>query len=330
MAAENWACTACETNNSPAARSCRQCGRPASRPVQARPQTSRPAGGPDGQRQNGSRVRVGTGSPPSTPTAPASSGRPYREPPVTEPGRPEPLYEDAVSWTSSLGGPGSAPAVRPTGSGPALKYFVIAVVFCLVVALIWQAVSAANGSSGDQSVTTVPSPGSGAGSGSGPTITMDPSTVAPSSAVAETRYERQQGPGGLSIELPSRWVSGSTRVAGNLQAADPTDPDIFVRYGATPQERDSIIAYLAAGERSNPNIQSDYQRIGLQRVSYLGAVQAADWEFTFSKDGLPRHVLGRYWYRGGHMYVIYGSSSADRWDELRPALDHALRTAAIG
>lgn len=227
---------------------------------------------------------------------------------------------DAPIWTPATGG---APAT--SGGGGRATLTVLVVLAVLLVA--WFGASA---------LDRFPSSGrdgsAGTTGGTGPATGGDPDGLDggagqdPGGTPPTTRWD---APGGLSLDLPADWQEQPGPVPGNRQAAAPGDAGVFLRFGATPQPARTVGEYLKSGETSNPNIQSDYRRLRLSPVSHLGSTQAADWEFTFSRNGQLRHVLGRYWYAGGSMYVIYGSAPADRWDAVRPVLDQAIRTATV-
>lgn len=136
------------------------------------------------------------------------------------------------------------------------------------------------------------------------------------------------GPGGLTISIPAGWVVGGSPAAANQQAADPAEPDCFLRFGAATPPAVSLLAEIRTGERSNPNVRNGYRRIRLAQTTFLG-VAAVDWEFTFVKDGTTRHALGRYWRDNGLGYVVYLSTPAGRWAGVRPVFDRMADTAAV-
>ncbi len=149
-------------------------------------------------------------------------------------------------------------------------------------------------------------------------------TTAPSSA----DHYAVSGPGGLSVSIPSGWIVGGSPSAANQQASDPSDPQSFVRFGASAQPAVPLLTEIQAGERENPNVQNGYQRIQLVETYFLGQA-AVDWEFTFIKEGVTRHALGRYWRQAGLGYVIYLSTPDSRWFSLRSIFDEMADTVVI-
>jgi hypothetical protein len=78
----------------------------------------------------------------------------------------------------------------------------------------------------------------------------------------------------------------------------------------------SALQQLSAAERqfaADPSYGS-YQRVKLGNVDYRG-LDAADWEFTFTLDGVPRHVLYRGIVSGGRTYGLYLSTPENVWDK---------------
>lgn len=161
--------------------------------------------------------------------------------------------------------------------------------------------------------------------GEGSAVDPVPSSTAPPT-VADS--QTVSGPGGLSVSIPSGWVVGGSPSSVNQQASDPGNPDNFVRFGASAPLAVSLLAEIQAGERGNPNVQNGYQRIGLVETSFLGQ-DAVDWEFTFVKEGVTRHALGRYWRQTGLGYVIYLSAPDSQWFSVRSIFDGMADTVVI-
>ncbi len=164
--------------------------------------------------------------------------------------------------------------------------------------------------------------------GDEPTTAAPPTTSpnAPPAAAVDSRTVA--GPGGLSVSIPGTWVVGDPPAAANRQAADPATPQDFVRFGASPPPGVPLLTEIEAGERTNPNVRNGYRRIRLEEVAFLGGT-AVDWEFTFVKQGVTRHALGRYWRAGGFGYLIYLSTPDTEWESLRPVFDLMADTVVI-
>ena len=58
----------------------------------------------------------------------------------------------------------------------------------------------------------------------------------------------------------------------------------------------------------------DYHLIRLDSVSYPQAEQAADWEFTYLRDGILVHILSRNVLANAHhAYALYWSTPESDW-----------------
>lgn len=154
-----------------------------------------------------------------------------------------------------------------------------------------------------------------------------PSTTEPST-VSTVDSQTVSGPGGLSVSVPSGWTVGGSPAVANQQASDPNDPQIFVRFGASASPSVPLLAEIQAMERDNPNVQNGYQHIQQVETVFLGQ-SAVDWEFTFVKEGVSRHSLGRYWRQAGLTYVIYLSAPDRTWLSVRPVFDGMADTVVI-
>ena len=59
----------------------------------------------------------------------------------------------------------------------------------------------------------------------------------------------------------------------------------------------------------------DYHLIRLASVSYPQAEKAADWEFTYVRDGIPVHILNRNVLANAqHAYALYWSTPESDWN----------------
>lgn len=136
------------------------------------------------------------------------------------------------------------------------------------------------------------------------------------------------GPGGLAVSIPAGWVVGGSPAAANQQASAPGDDRTFVRFGASTPPSVPLLTEIRNGESGNPNVRNSYQRIRLGELYFLGQ-NAVDWEFTFVKDGVTRHALGRYWRQDGLGYVIYLSAPDPEWPSVRWIFDAMATSATV-
>ena len=162
---------------------------------------------------------------------------------------------------------------------------------------------------GDAPAHTAPKPGPGGVIGG--QVPPAPPTTEP--------YQRLTGPGGISVQVPATWRDGAS--AATYRQVGEADPaGAFARFGGYAPTKTSLLAEITGGERGNPKIRAGYQRISLSTTTFRDA-EAVDWQFTFVKDGVTRHVHGLYWRAGGTEYLIYLSAPDVEWPALEPVFD---------
>jgi hypothetical protein len=109
---------------------------------------------------------------------------------------------------------------------------------------------------------------------------------------------------------------------------DVREPDTtrFLRL-ITVESTAGSLGQLETAERqfAEDPAYGDYHRVRLQSVDYRG-LDAAEWEFTFTLDGVPRHVLYRGVVDGGKTYGLYLSTPQDQWEKTRPVFRAAADT----
>ncbi len=155
------------------------------------------------------------------------------------------------------------------------------------------------------------------------------SATSPTGSVTDATSEQMvTGPGGLAVSIPRDWVVGGSPAAANQQAADPSDPRSFVRFGGTTPPGVSLPAEIEAGERTNPNVQNGYQRVQLEEVTFLGS-RPSTGSSRSSRTGSPGMRSAGTGGAGGMGYVIYLSAPDARWMALRTVFDRMADTVVI-
>lgn len=135
-------------------------------------------------------------------------------------------------------------------------------------------------------------------------------------------YEKYSDPKGrFSVAVPQGWTQEQQRNAMKFQ--DPSST-VFLRMydlaGSRPRA-----AFAEAGFKASHN---DYQRLRLEDVSYRD-FDAAEWEFTYSANGVTRHVLWRGFVAGGRLYGIYLSAPEDQFEGNMEAFTTAVDTFTL-
>jgi hypothetical protein len=150
------------------------------------------------------------------------------------------------------------------------------------------------------SASVRPSASASSGSGSG------------SGSALPAGYQRYTDATGFSIGVPAGWQISHD--GHYVYIRDPSDSGIFLLIDQSDQPQPNALAdweqQAAARESSYP----DYHLIKLQSVSYPQAEQAADWEFSYNRDGIPVQILNRNVLANAtHAYALYWSAPVADW-----------------
>jgi hypothetical protein len=118
---------------------------------------------------------------------------------------------------------------------------------------------------------------------------------------------------GFSIGVPHGWLI--SHVGHYVYVRDPDNGGIFLLIDQSDSPKPDPLAdwqqQAAARESSYP----DYHLLRLEAVSYPQAEKAADWEFTYDRDGVPVHILSRNILANAHQaYALYWSTPQADWN----------------
>ncbi|MGE5829684.1 MAG: serine/threonine protein kinase, partial [Micromonosporaceae bacterium] len=130
---------------------------------------------------------------------------------------------------------------------------------------------------------------------------------------------------GFSVAVPTSWTvsrrgsivyfdepGGGGRLLG-IDQTDQPEPDPVADWQAKETYR------VARGDFP------DYQRVRLVAVDYF--VRAADWEFTYRRDGVRQHVNNRGFITSPHRaYGMWWSTPDANWNRFRPDLQLIQRS----
>ncbi|WP_030909780.1 serine/threonine-protein kinase [Streptosporangium amethystogenes] len=152
-----------------------------------------------------------------------------------------------------------------------------------------------------------------------PTATPRPSRTVPMG----WRWHRD--PMGFSVAVPKGWTfkrfPGRDRVEFRAPGASG-----FLWIESTDDPEKDPVKHWEKVERAGTadNVWPGYERIGITSLRYRG-VPAADWEFTYLKNGVRTHVLDRgFRTLADRPYAIYWESPESEWD--RSLFDDFTRT----
>jgi hypothetical protein len=170
-----------------------------------------------------------------------------------------------------------------------------------------------------------PAPHSAAGTqgtASAPTASASPSrssTPAPipsdssASSALPAGYYRFTNSTGFSIGVPTAWQI--SHVGHYVYIRDPDDAAIFLLIDQSDQPQANPLADWQQQAASRESTYPGYHLIRLQAVSYAQAEKAADWEFTYDRDGVAVQVLNRNVLANSrHAYALYWSTPVSDWN----------------
>jgi eukaryotic-like serine/threonine-protein kinase len=163
--------------------------------------------------------------------------------------------------------------------------------------------SAPTSGSPSSSATPTSTSGSGRGSGSGP--------VGP--AVIPAGYHKFLNSTGFSIAVPNGW-----RVShqGHYVYLLPPSGGEFLLIDQSDHPQPNPLEDWQQQEANRENTYAGYHRIRLESVRYPQAEKAADWEFTYYRQGVLTHVLNRNILANAHhAYALYWSTPDSQWGQ---------------
>jgi hypothetical protein len=129
----------------------------------------------------------------------------------------------------------------------------------------------------------------------------------------------------FAASIPNGWKS-DPQGTGVLDFNDPSN-DRFIRFVSNVESGGDLVGGFQAAEKQFTGAHQDYHQIVIHQVSYRG-YPAADWEFTYAKDGGTRHVLYRSFTVNSKTYGIYISAPEPLYQATLPVFNEAAKTFA--
>jgi tRNA A-37 threonylcarbamoyl transferase component Bud32 len=247
----------------------------------------------------------------SPPEPDVAAGRPEAEVAVDRPepdvvaGRPEP---EAGEGAGGLAAAGEAGRSRPAGRRRygAILAASVAVVVVAVIALA-VALSPARAPGRQQAAAIPKAPAAGqASAGSAAATPSGTSDAVPAG------YYRFTNSTGFSIGVPRGWQI--SYVGHYVYVRDPGDSAIFLLIDQSDQPQPDPLADWQQQAAARESTYPDYHLIRLAAVTYPQAEKAADWEFTYDRDGVQVQVLNRnVLANADHAYALYWSTPVSDW-----------------
>ena len=147
---------------------------------------------------------------------------------------------------------------------------------------------------------------------SSPSAAVPPATSSPS-ATLPAGYYRFTNSTGFSIGVPRGWQISHD--GHYVYIRDPANSGIFLLIDQSDQPKANALADWRQQAANRQGTYPGYHLILLQSVRYPQAEQAADWEFTYNRNGVTVQVLNRNILANArHAYALYWSTPISDWN----------------
>jgi hypothetical protein len=149
-----------------------------------------------------------------------------------------------------------------------------------------------------------------------PSAASTPSSAASGSgggsSLLPAGYYRFTNPTGFSIGVPAGWQI--SHVGHYVYIRDPADSGVFLLIDQSDHPKPDPLADWELQAANRQSTYPGYHLIRLQSVHYAQAEKAADWEFTYDRNGQAVHVLNRnVLANADHAYALYWSTPQGEW-----------------
>jgi hypothetical protein len=143
-----------------------------------------------------------------------------------------------------------------------------------------------------------------------------PPAAAPGSSGSSTLpagYYRFTNSTGFSIGVPRGWQI--SHVGHYVYIVDPVNSGIFLLIDQSDQPKPNPLADWEQQAANRQGTYPGYHLILLRAVRYTQAEKAADWEFTYDRNGVMVQVLNRNILANAqHAYALYWSTPVGDWN----------------
>ena len=126
-------------------------------------------------------------------------------------------------------------------------------------------------------------------------------------------YYRFTNSTGFSIGVPHGWQV--SHQGTYVYISDPSDGNIYLLIDQSDHPKPDPLADWEQQAANRGSTYPDYHLIRLASVNYPQAEKAADWEFTYDRNGVPVHILNRnVLANASHAYALYWSTPESDWN----------------
>jgi eukaryotic-like serine/threonine-protein kinase len=117
---------------------------------------------------------------------------------------------------------------------------------------------------------------------------------------------------GFSIAVPRGWLV--SHVGHYVYIRDPADSGVFLLIDQSDHPKPNPLADWEQQQADRASGYPGYHLIRLESVRYPQAEAAADWEFTYDRNGVLVHILNRNVLANSqHAYALYWSTPESDW-----------------
>ena len=146
-----------------------------------------------------------------------------------------------------------------------------------------------------------------------PPASASSASASSGSSTLPAGYYRFTNPTGFSIGVPRGWQI--THDGHYVYIRDPANSGIFLLIDQSDQPKPNPLADWRQQAANRQGSYPGYRLILLREVRYTQAEKAADWEFTYNRNGVTVRVLNRNILANArHAYALYWSTPVSDWD----------------
>jgi hypothetical protein len=146
-----------------------------------------------------------------------------------------------------------------------------------------------------------------------PSATQGPLPGGAGSSAVPAGYYRLTDPTGFSIGVHAGWQV--SHVGHYVYITDPANGGIFLLIDQSDHPQPDPLADWQQQAAARQSTYPEYHLILLQAVRYPQAEKAADWEFTYDRNGVMVRILNRNVLANAHhAYALYWSTPVSEWD----------------
>jgi len=125
-------------------------------------------------------------------------------------------------------------------------------------------------------------------------------------------YYRFTNSTGFSIGVPDGWHI--SHQGHYVYVTDPADSNVYLLIDQSDHPKPNPLADWEQQAANRVGSYPGYHLISLRSVNYPQAEKAADWEFTYNRNGVLVHILNRnILANASHAYALYWSAPESEW-----------------